>query len=88
MRFSTYKVEIAPVFREFDAPAEIDNPEFRVLLCDTNAGGRYRCAAPVAEFQKIIKYDEIWNGDLEPDPKVFCARKGCVIHRLQMQWGQ
>jgi hypothetical protein len=62
--FASYKVEIAPAFRQFDASPYNDSPDFRVMLCDTNYGGRYKPAAPVAEVQKIIRHNEEWNGDL------------------------
>jgi hypothetical protein len=40
-----------------------------------------------AEVHFFYFTDEDISEASEPDPKVSCARIGCVIHRLQMQWG-
>ncbi len=64
MDFSTYKVEIAPGFIDFSSPTYINDPSFLVKLCDTNAGGRYKQAAPAAERSQLTRYNTAWNGDL------------------------
>lgn len=66
MKFATYKVEIAPAFRNLSAPDYIFDPQFQVFLCDTNQNGRYKLAAPAAERDKVMKYNAATNGDLIP----------------------
>lgn len=64
MNFSTYKIEIAPAFREGSAPAYIYDQQFKTWLCDTNHGGRYKLAAPAADRGRVRELDILWNGDL------------------------
>jgi hypothetical protein len=62
--FTTYKIEVIPAFLEGTSPKFIHDPEFKVLVCDTNDGGRYKLTAPAAEHDRVIKNNAIWNGDL------------------------
>lgn len=64
MNFSTYKIEIAPAFRESTAPAYIDNQQFKAWLCDTKEGGRYKLVAPAADRGQVVRLDALWKGDL------------------------
>jgi hypothetical protein len=64
MDFSTYKVEIAPVFLAASSPKEASDPALTVLLCDTNNGGCYKPSAPVAERDRILTHNVTWKGDL------------------------
>lgn len=64
MNFSTYKIEIAPAFRDLRYTAYIYDPLFQVFLCDTNDGGSYKLAAPAAEHNKVLQCNRAWKGDL------------------------
>jgi hypothetical protein len=64
VNFTTYKVEIAPTFIERSSTTYIYDPSFKVVLCDTNDGGRYKLAAPSAEVQKVLGCNTDWKGDL------------------------
>lgn len=63
VNFSSYKVEVAPAFTT-SLSARIDQHDLRLLLCDTNDGGRYKAVAPIAERNKIIIHDSAATGDL------------------------
>ncbi len=61
--FERYKIEIAPGFIVPGSTTYIYDQNFKVWLCDTNDGGRYKLAAPVADRFKAHASNTATSGD-------------------------
>lgn len=64
MDFSSYKVEVIPVFINRFGPSAVGDASFQVFVCNTNNGGSYQSCAPTAEAAKIAYYNATSKGDL------------------------